>query len=262
MITSRRVALDGEQLDQVDDRIVIQGFEPRAGKDTFATATAYASPGQRVTAAHRDSMDIIVKFSVRLKKGHMAERTEIIDKANAWARLAYYGAWMTTNEREGQRIRVRIVQYPDPGDQRNWTGVYQFTFRAYAVPYWQDETPNVSRRANVQSQSLALGVGGNTETVMDLGFTNTSGGTINAVRVSTGSAMVAFAGLGLPSGKALVIGHTEKGKLTALCNGASCLAKITEDSSHDLWIEPGVANVAFSADGAGTLTISTTGRYV
>ena len=64
MRLKRRVALDFRELDELDPRILIQGVEPGAGKDTIGTVSLWGGTGSRVTGRHRDSLDVTVKFSL------------------------------------------------------------------------------------------------------------------------------------------------------------------------------------------------------
>ena len=109
-----RVALDGVELDSVDSRIMISKIETGDGKDNVQTVSLWGdSTGSRVTNVHRDSLDITVKFRIRLKKRNMAEREEVIEKVNAWA---FSGGWLTTNYKDNRRIRVFRQQAATPGD--------------------------------------------------------------------------------------------------------------------------------------------------
>ena len=64
-----RVALDGVQLDSVDSRIMIQRIETGDGKENISAVSLMGGSGSRVTNIHRDSIEITVKFCIRLKSG-------------------------------------------------------------------------------------------------------------------------------------------------------------------------------------------------
>ena len=109
MILRRRVALDGIELDSVDSRILIQGIEPAAGKDQITAVILWGGTGSRVTAEHRDSLDIVVRFTINEKSYRPAERGEVLEKVCAWAAA---GGWMTVNYKPDRRIRVICAQMP------------------------------------------------------------------------------------------------------------------------------------------------------
>ena len=137
MITRHRVSLNGIQLDQVDSRIVIQNVSENAGKEQV-TATARAGRwGQRMTQRRRDFLDVTVTFGIDVKKRGMQTRETILEAVNAWAKD---GGLLRLNYRENRRLRVVQVDPPGAGDPWNWTGTYNLTFRAYASPWWEEDT--------------------------------------------------------------------------------------------------------------------------
>ena len=261
-----RVALDGVQLDGVDGRILISRIEEADGKEDISTVTLYGGSGSRVTSVHRGSLDVTVKFRIKLKKRDMAEREEVIEKVNAWA---YAGGWLTVNYKADRRIRVFRAQAAGVGDPWDWTREYSIVFRACGVPYWQKESADSVMRTGVSSASLTLGVSGSEKSALDVEFQNTSGGTVNTFTVATGLSTVAFSSLGLANGETLVIDRSDNGKMCLLrlrirgSGGSwrSVMDKRTTGSDNDLWIAPGESRVTMSAGGSGKLTVSCHGRY-
>ena len=145
MIFSRRAALNGDQLDEIHDAIVIRGIEQAAGKDNI-TATATGGPfGQRITGARRDSIDITVKFAIDIKKRDLEGRNAVLEAVNAWAAAARTetgGAWLTVGHKPDRRIRVVLAQPAAEGDLWKWTDDFTIIFRAYGVPYWEQSEAN------------------------------------------------------------------------------------------------------------------------
>ena len=260
-----RAALNGVQLDEVDSRIMISKIETADGKESIQNVSLWGdSVGSRVTSIHRDSLDITVKFHIRLKKRSMAEREEVIEKANTWA---LNGGWLTANYKSNRRIRVFRAQAAGAGDPWEWTKEYSIILRACGVPYWQEATPTTLRQQNVSSGTLVMGIGGSEKSVLDAEFRNTSGGTINSFSISTGEASMSFSDLGLGNGETLVIDHNDTGKKCLLRlrirnTGGSYRSVLDKRTgSDDLYISPGVRNITFSAGGAGTMTAMCCGRF-
>ena len=267
MQLKHRVALDGVQLDAVDDRIMISKIETADGKENISTASLWGdSTGSRVTSIHRDSIDITVRFRIRLKKRSMAEREEVIEKANAWA---FSGGWLTTNYKDNRRIRVFRAQAAGAGDPWEWTKEYAIVFRACGVPYWQEEEPNSVQKQSVSSASLTMGVNGSARTVLEAEFKNTSGSTCNTFSLTTNESAISLTNLALANGETLVIDHNDTGKKCLLririrsTGGSyrSAMSKRTTGSSDDLYISPGTKAVAMAAGKAGTITLKCRGRY-
>ena len=262
MILSHRAALNEVQLDSLDDRILVQGGDEAAGKYQIASVSLFGGVGQRITNRHRDYLEVTVRFSLRVRKSDMQTRSALLERINAWAEP---GGWLTLNYKPGRRLRVVCAQYPAPGDPWNWTGVYAVVFRAYAVPFWQQNPPGMLS-ATGSGITRSIGVAGNTDTVLELSFKNTSGAVCGSFTVDAGSSMISLSALGLASGETLHIDHTVDGLLRIRVQSSSgsyrsVLDKRTPESSDDLWVPPGTATVSVTAQRTGTLTLSCAGRY-
>ena len=258
MILKRRVALNGVQLDSLDNRVLVQTVEPQAGKMAISGNSLWGADGSRVTNIHRDSVDVNVKFSINEKSYHPEERSAVFEKVMAWAAA---GGWLTVNNKPNRRIRVICAQPPGEGDLMN-RNQYTIVFRAYGVPYWQEEEA-VRVRFSGNGGSRVFGVGGNVRTVMDCSFRNTSGGTINSLTITAGSSSFTFTGLGLGNGETLTIDHPDDGKhswLRIRIGSRSALVARTAGSSDDLYVMPGERTVSFSG-GSGVAEFSCSGRF-
>lgn len=264
MKLSHRAALNGVELDSLDNRILIQGIDEGAGKESISAVSVYGSGavGQRVTGIHRDTLDVTVRFALRIHKQDMAARSELFEKIIAWA---IGGGWLTINYKTDRRLRVRCAQLPSAGDQRKWDSVYAITFRAFEIPYWQQTESNILRVPGVRTVTKQFGVSGSVTSVMNVEFQNTSGQVCNTFEIRTGASVFKLTSLGLANGETLIIDHTDDGLLTiGIRNGTttrSVFNKRTVDSSDDLYVEPGIISVVLNAEKVGTLTISCAGRF-
>lgn len=263
MILHRRVALDGVQLDQVDNRIIIQGIEPAAGKDQLTTISLAGGAGSRVTSEHRDSLDIAVRFTINEKSYRPQARAEVFEKVMKWAAN---GGWLTVNYKPDRRIRVIAAQLPAEGDLHK-RSEFVITFRAYGVPYWQEANPQIIGLYG-GSNEFNFYVNGNQRAVMEASFQNTSGGTINTLTISTGESSISFTGLGLADGETFELDHTDDGKRSVLrcrIGSRSVLDKRTAGSSDDLYMEPGFQTVSYSSSATGmsaaTMQLKCAGRF-
>lgn len=260
----RRVALNDVMLDEIDDRILVQGIEENAARLSWSAVSRGGGAGQRVTQQRRDYLEVTVKFAIRLTKAHMTARNRIFEQVAGWA---VNGGWLTVNYKPKRRLRVVCTELPTAGDQAEWNSDYEITFRAYDVPYWQQESPNTLQVNSTKSISREMAIEGTAESVLDVEFANVSGMEINTVTLTTPKSTFAFKSLGLGADETLMIDHTSKGILRIRIRSAngsyrSALAKRTEDSSDDLIVQPGQTTVTLSAQRAGRLKISCYGRYV
>lgn len=264
MQLKRRVQLGETQLDEIDNRILITGVEEGAARLNYSAVSRFGAPGQRVTSTHRDTLDVTVKFALKIKKDDLEARSELFEKVAGWAMA---GGWLRLNYRPNRRLRVVCVTLPAAGDQVEWNTEYEITFRAYGVPYWQQVTPVSLTVNSTKAMNRSMEIPGTAQSVLNMEFENISGMEINTLTVGTNEGSFSFKSLGLQADETLVISHTAEGLLririrTATGSTRSALAKRTEDSTDDLVVSPGAATVTLSAQRAGKVTLSCYGRYV
>ena len=216
MILRRRVALGGVQLDGVDDRIVISGIEDRPAVETVSAQATAMGYGQRVTEMRRDYKEVAVRFRIWATKDDMAARSEVLEKANKWAYGANGGGYLTLGHRPGRRLRVVLFQAAAPSDIYNWTDEYTIVFRAYGVPFWEDDTETYTFGRSAATGQFSLTVPGNTETVCDISVLNVSGATINNLEVTVYGQQMEFKSLGMGGNQRLNITHIDTGKYSYL----------------------------------------------
>lgn len=257
MILSRRVALGGQQLDEIHEAIVIRSIDPGVTHETINAVTRMGGSGQRVTGEHWDTLEVNVTYAINVPKRQMALRREIFDAVNAWAMQK---GWLTVNWLANRRFYVDKVILPGSGDMWEWLNEYTITFRAYKVPFWQDETPNTVASGVQSSGMVRIQVNGNVKSVLDASFRNRSGMTINNFSIETGGNRIQLSNIGLGGSSTIEIHHGTDGLLKILANGSSAYSKYT--GADDLYVNPGNAAVSFSADRAGVLTVNSYGRYV
>lgn len=260
MVLKRRAALGGVQLDSLDSRIIITGIDEAAGKETITAVSTGAGPGQRVTLRKRETLDVTVRFAMKIKNSSMSARSTLLDTVNAWAGP---GGWLTLGHRDGKRLNVLLAQAPGGGDQYQWTNDYTILFRAYGVPYWEDSTETTQTLSSGSVQSGFITVPGNTETVGEVTVKNISGSTISTVNVQMGSSLMTFGSLSLANGSSLVIDHIHTADLycvRAKIGSTSVLGK--RSGADDFYVNPGTQGISVSASGSVQATYSVRGRYL
>lgn len=266
MILAHRVALNGVELDELDERINIKGIEEGAGKESISAAATAGGSGQRITGRHRDTMDVIVKFSMTIMPEELEARNAVLEKIKAWAAE---GGYLTVNYKPNRRLYVECVQAPGAGDLYDWTAVYSITFRAYALPYWEEAAENKRATAVASSASVTMEIEGSAETEAEVTLENRSGMAIENVTISAAGRTMAFTALALGGNEQLIIRHEIIGKqrmLRILISGKggtrSAMARRSEASSDDLYVSPGTRTFSFTADRACQMTVGVRGRFV
>lgn len=254
-----RIGGSGPQLDEVHERVVILGVDPGTPSETLNTAARMGGSGSRVSAQHWDSLDVTVTFGIDVPKRELETRREIFNNVKKWA-LSAKGSHLYTNQMPDKRVYIDKVVFPNGGDMFNWTKSYDIVFRAFSIPFWQDETPGQVMQGLITSGSVNIDVGGDEQTVIDADFKNKSGMTINRFVISAGGNTLTLTNLELGGSETLSINHGADGLLRITAGERSVLDRRT--GSADLYVLPGANTVSIEADRAGELTVRAFGRYL
>ena len=257
MILSKRAALNGVQLDELHEAIVIQRIDPGTPVMNRAAANMIGGAGQRITGEHWETLDITIEYGINLPNTEMILRRQVFDMVTAWA---IGGGWLTVNWIPDRRVWIDRAEIASSGDMWDWTDNYTITLRAYCVPFWQSENPTTAAVAQIANGQMAIEVGGNVQTVLDVEFENRSGMSINNFRVSVGNNEIALTGIALGATETLRISHGTDGLLRITAGDRSVYDKRT--GADDLYVMPGSNVVSVRADRAGALTVLSYGRYI
>lgn len=254
MILKRRIALNGTQLDSLDNSIVIRNVNTGVPHESVGAVNRMGGSGQRITNHHWETLDVSVTFAIDIQKRKLTERRAVFDKVVKWAMAC---GWVTTNQMSGKRMYAEKAIIPSGGDMWNWTGEYTISFRAYGVPFWQDATATTSTGSSIT-------VPGIMQTVCDVDVTNSGEDTIDSLTVTVGGSSMVFVDLGLEATEVLKIGHTDDGLLTIRIYDTqytyrNAMSKRTGASADDLYVNPGSNSISVSA---GSKSVSCYGRYV
>lgn len=262
MIMNRRVALGGTQLDSLDDSIVIRSTDPGVARENVSAVDRMGGIGQRITSEHWSVLEASVTFAIDIPKRQLTDRREVFDKVIAWA---LGKGWLTMNQMPDKRLYVDKVVLPGGGDMWEWTNEYTITFKAYDVPFWQDDEATEATIAAADEGSGSITVPGLMETVCDAEITNASGNTIDSMSVTVGSSVMSFTSLGLADEEKLVIGHEGGTLYIRIYTGSSyfrrAMDKRTGSSADDLYVTPGAKAITITG-GSVTAKVSCFGRYV
>ena len=257
MILSRQVALNGKSLDGVHPAIVIRSVDAGAAAENVQSAPKMAGFGQRITGGSWGVREVTVHYAIDIQKTDLEARRTVFESVCAWARQT---GWLTANFMPYKRLYVDKTVITSMGDPREWTNDFEIKFQAYNVPFWLDEVPEVAAYTSVSSGDKAIRVKGNAPGVLDVSFKNTSGSSCANVAFTVGNNTLTFTGINLANNDTLEITHGTDGMLRAYVGTTSKYSLMT--GGDDLYVEPGNRTLTLSASGAGTLTITSYGRYV
>lgn len=261
MILSKRIALNGNYLDAQDTSIVIRRIDPGVPKESVSAVSLMGGWGQRMTMQHFDTLEASVTFAIDKPKKNMADRRTVFDKAIKWASQK---GWLTVNWMANKRLRVDKVIYPSSGDLWNWTDDFTIVFRAYGVPFWQDNTATsvTDTLSAATAKTKTLTAPGSAPTVAEIEYTNTSSSACTTFKVEIGGKTMELTGLALAQNEKLIITHGTDGVLQITEGGRNAYGKQTGGGMDDLVIQPGNNSIKVTAQRAGSLTISCYGRYL
>lgn len=255
MITRYRAAMDGVQLDSLDDAIIIHDITEAAPAITTNTLPRPNGDGMIVTSEHRQSLSVNVSFEVHHPDPNA--RQLILDQVASWCA----GKLLTISSRAGKQLHVRCTAYPAPSALK-WTDEITVTFTAYGVPFWEDvlvmrfgrESLFPGEDSGSYSASLAstsdlvpwpVRFSGTVWSAADM-TVKAAASAADEFIVKLGSCRIHLTGLDMQPGETLRIGHTEEGYMTLMIDGdnpRSVYTALTSDSNDDLIIRPGVPNV-------------------
>lgn len=252
------VALDGVRLDSLAEGLVVTDVteatslavetEPRAGLD-----------GLWLTRLRREKLTVRVGFRVR--QVNRRRRAQALSLAAAWAR----GGVLTWSDRPGQRLRVRCTAWPAWSALR-WNESLWAEFTAFGTPWWESGTPDTLALSHTGGETVgSLAVSGQAETEVDVRLTAGSGG-LDAVTLTVGGDTVAFTGLGMAAGEALVFGADAEGRRGWRIEGTdgsahSAFACRSAGSADSLRAAPGSVTVRLCGDACEAL-LTARGRFL
>ena len=267
MKLQRRVKLGDVWLDEVDDRIVISSVEPADGRENISATETAAGFGQRVTRKKRTTLDLVIKFRM-LEHGRnvtgLMERSQLLEKINAWAAP---GGVLKLNYRPGRRLNVILVQAPGEGSLWDYTKEFQMTFRAYTIPYWEDNSATSEAiGGNVNKKSKAITIEGSAPTQCNVELENKSGAKIDRVKkvYVGGNEMVFSSGIALMGNETLVIDHRDGLVRCRIRDSGGSYRNVMKyrTGANDFTVEPGSVTCGYETDRACLMTVSWRSRYL
>ena len=250
------VGLDGVELSAIAPEIIVTDITHNAPVREARASDIAGRNGKLYTRTVTSSAGVTVFFEIHTQD--VRRRALIMEDVQRWAMP---GGVLTTSDRPDRVLRVVCESLPTVGSAQKWTGVCSIGFVAYAVPFWEDETPRwVSITGNGRKSLFVTGFAA--PAVVEARVTNTGSGTISSVTLTAGETSMTFAGLALKSGQTLTVSHDERGLLTARIGGTSVLGKRTAASSDELELEPGKnATLSVTTNGTASTTFEVRGRY-
>ena len=256
MRTRYMVGLDGVELSAIAPEIIVTDITHNAPVREVRASDIAGRNGKLYTRTVTSSTGVTVSFEIHTPD--VRRRAALMEEVQRWAMP---GGVLTTSDRPDRVLRVVCESPPTIGSAQKWTGVCSIGFVAYAVPFWEDETPRFVSITGNGSKSLFV-PGFAAHAGVEAKVTNTGSSSISSVTLTAGETSMTFAGVLLESGQTMTIAHDTRGLLTARIGGTSILDKRTAASSDELELEPGKnATLTVTTNGTASTTFDVRGRY-
>lgn len=256
MVTRYQVSLNGNQLHDIADSIIIRDVQEKSMALQISTLPIGRGNGMMVTRSSRDSLTITVMVEVH--EYGIEERTEVINKIALWARS---GGILKANHRKDQQIYVKCIELPTVASALKWTDVVKITFVAFAFPFWQSENEKTVTTSNLASSSGVLTLDGDGDNSL-VSANVVAGGSLNTLTITVNGRSMSFEGLGIGNGGVLEIGYTNDGIQYIRQGGISKMACRTLDSVDDLLANVGNNPFSITANVPVRATIRARGVFI
>ena len=256
MRTRYMAALGGVELSAIAPEIIVTDITHNAPIREVRASDIAGRNGKLYTRTVTSSTGVTVSFEIHTQD--VRRRALIMEDVQRWAMP---GGVLTTSDRPDRVLRVVCESLPTVGSAQKWTGVCSIGFVAYAVPFWEDETPRLVNITGNGSKNLFV-PGFAAPASVEAKVTNTGSGTISSVTLTAGDTSMTFAGVALGAGQTMKLSHDARGLLTARIGSASVLDKRTAASSDELELDPGKnAALSVTTNGTASTTFEVRGRY-
>ena len=256
MRTRYLVGLDGVELSAIAPEIIVTDITHNAPVREIRSSGIAGRNGKLYTRTVTSSTGVTVSFEIHTPD--VRRRAALMEEVQRWAMP---GGVLTTSDRPDRVLRVVCESPPSIGSAQKWTGVCSIGFVAYAVPFWEDETPRRVSITGTGSKSLFV-PGFAAPASVEATVKNTGSGEISSVTLTAGDTSMTFRGLSMGAGQTMILAHDARGLLTARIGGESVLDKRTAASSDELELDPGrSATLSVTTDGTASTTFDVRGRY-
>ena len=237
MITRYRAAMNGVQLDSLDDRIIITDIIEDAPSESVTT-NERPSGGSYLTAVSTQS--ITVRIAVELHSQSVSTRQGLFTTVCRWG---MGGGYLNISGKPYERIHIDKLTLPTL-DSLKWTEALEFQLTAYSCPWWEDIdaqtiTGNTARYSDVWFYNY-----GHMPMTVDVTATVATG-TMTGIILASGYLQdgtsvkehtMTFTGLTVAAGESFTLSHDSDGILHIEAAGISVLDKRTASSADDLII--------------------------
>lgn len=253
MISRYRVSLDGVEMDEIDENLMILDVRYNMPKIDRQRVAAANLDGYEDAGENMSERAVTVTFELHIYD--TAERNRVCQAVSKWAAA---GGKLRINDREGQYLDVVCDTFPEIQSVRDWTKPLSMAFITTGNPYWiSDEESVVTIEGTSSAGTLALD--GNVKNAK-VTVTATAKATVSSFKAVVGSTQITLTGISVPNGQKIVIDYLKDRYLRIRAAGNS--AKM-QPSSSDLLLAPSgeKTRVSFTSNGRMSVVFAARGLY-
>ena len=237
MISRYSVSLNGNELSEIDERLLILDVSHQASEITREQFKVANRDGARLYDEYRQKISVAVLQSIV-----------------AWAKN---GGKLRTNDMDGVYLDCVCEQLPSIQSVKKWLDPLTVVFSAYDFPYWQDEDPAVASLTGRNSGG-SIDVPGTAKKAYASVTVTSKAGTVTSLTIYVGSTSISLSGISIAKNKTVIVDYDKNRILHITSDGVSLLNKRTGASSDDLYALCGETNeirVVASSEVTATFTI-------
>lgn len=252
MISRYSVSLNGNELADIDERLLILDVSHPVSELTRAQFKVANRDGVRVYGEYREKASVVVTFELQIYS--VSERQAVLQSIIAWAKQ---GGELRTNDMEGVYLDCICEQLPSIESVRNWLDPLTVTFSAFSFPFWQDDEPVVASLSgrNARGNISVPGTAGKAYAKVDVTAKNAN---VTSITVQVGDNTISLDDINIARGQVVTMDYDRNRILRIVSNGVSLLGSRTGSSSDDLFAVCGRTNeirIVASSDVTATFSI-------
>ena len=254
MISRYEAYMDGNALSRVHPDILILDISHAISDRKISASRIGNRKGTLIIDDSQDGSSVTISFALRVYS--ISKRQEAMQEVLRWAS----GRVLETNDRPGQRLYVRCIEYPVVTSALQWTETITMSFKAFEYPFWEEKEKSSLSFSSGTSGNGTLFVPGNAgNTVVEV--VATPAVSADDLSFTVGSTTITVTDCGATAENPLVIAYDENGFLSIKVGTTSVLDKRT--GSDDLLAECGQVNdFSFIASESTSVVFSARGLWM
>lgn len=253
MISRYEVYLNGNSLGAINDNILVLDIAYQPPEMAYDTYTVAKRNGSRIYRYYVSKSTVTITFEIHEYSTMM--RQSICQQIQRWAKS---GGILTTNDRDGQRLRCVCTQFPVIQSVKKWTEPLTITFTAYSQPFWEDVNQTTMTLTGTNESGTLILPGSIAENVMEVEATPS--GTLTSLSLTANGKTLTLSGLSVASGTKVTISYVDDMIQSIKAGNTSILNKRT--GVDDLLVNCGEPNsVGFTANVSTTVIFKARGLW-